>query len=509
MRRAYAVTLLMLGLTWTSSAQSSPDSSFADFDTYLRSELTRLRVPGAAVAVIRGDSLVHALVVGRADGSGRAITLETPFMIGSISKSMTALAMMQLVDAGRVALDSPVTRYLPWFHPTLEGRRDGGDGERVTIRQLLNQNGGIPAYAGRMDWAYPDTSETALERHARRLASVELAHLPGTIFEYANANYVLLGEVIQEVTRTSYERYLAEHVFGPLAMNHSFTSLFAAERSGMAGGFRLWFGHPRAADMPFMRSNLPAGQLIASAADMARYVRVHLNDGRYLGGTLLSPAATSELHRPASRLNEHWSYAMGWMSGTFGGRTVLWHNGLVPNFYAFVALVPERHEGIVILTNVGNVLDMPRLNRTAFGALTRLVTAVAVPDSLSCAMCPVSPLASESTVRALRPIAVALVVLQCCWIAWSVIQRRWRSRKGNVRSASSALLWAGWVFFALPLIAQMPPSVMRDIMPDLAAAIHGSVVIALAWAFARIVVRSVRPGRLGNPGTAHSGRSPS
>jgi hypothetical protein len=72
---------------------------------------------------------------------------------------------------------------------------------------------------------------------------------------------------------------------------------------------------------------------------VARYLSVHLQDGRHAGGTLLSPAAMHELHRPVSRLNEHWSYAMGWLSGTVGGRPVLWHSGLVPNFYAFMALV--------------------------------------------------------------------------------------------------------------------------------------------------------------------------
>lgn len=277
----------------------------------------------------------------------------------------------------------------------------------------------------------------------------------------------------------------------------------------MALGYQSWFGRPRAAaKTPFIRSNLPAGQLIASVADIARYLSVQLQDGRHAGGTLLSPSAMNELHRPVSRQNDHWSYAMGWMSGTVGGRTVLWHNGLVPSFYAFMALIPERHEGIVMLTNVGNVLDMPRLNRAAFGALTQLMGVEAAPDASVCPMCPVSPLTSESTVRALRPIAAVLVVLQCCWIVWSVSQRRWRSRKGNIRSVSFALLWAGLVLFALPLIAQTPPSVLSDLMPDLAALIYTSVSIAAGWALVRVVVRSDRLGRLAAVPRTTSSRSP-
>ena len=508
MRHARALTLVLLCIAGPSSAQQSPfdnDSSFRALDAYLRSELSRLRIPGAAVAVVRGDSLVHSAVFGRADQSGPVITLETPFMIGSITKSMTALAVMQLVDDGRVALDSAVTVYLPWFHPV--GQPGWG---RVTIRQLLNQNSGIPTYVGRMDWAHPDTSDAALERHARRLATVKLTHAPGTTFEYANANYVLLGAVIQEVVQTSYEHYIDERLFRPLGMNRSFTSLRAAERSGLALGHRLWFGHPVAAsEIAFIRSNLPAGQLTASVADMARYLGVHLSAGRYPGGMLISSAAMEELHRPASPLNEHWSYAMGWMSGTLGGRTVLWHNGLLPNAYAFIALVPDRHEGIVILANAGNMLDLPHLNRAAFGALAQLGISGVGQNASFCAMCPVFPYVSERTMSSVRPVAAAVLVLQCCWIVWSVRKRRWRSTKRNVRSVSCALLWAGFVLFAFPLLTQTPPSVMSDVMPDLAAVIDASVAIALAWALVRVVVRSDRFGRLSILPPAPSGRSPS
>jgi hypothetical protein len=216
-----------------------------------------------------------------------------------------------------------------------------------------------------------------------------------------------------------------------------------------------------------------------------------------------------ELHRPASPLNEHWSYAMGWMSGTLGDRTVLWHNGLLANAYAFMALVPDRREGIVILANAGNMLDMPHLNRAAFGALARLGTSGAAQNALGCAMCPVFPYVSERTVSAVRPVAAAALLLQCCWIAWSVRKKRWRSRPGNIRSVSFALLWAGFVLFAFPLLAQTPPSVMRDVMPDLAAIIDASVSIALAWALVRVVVRSDRFGRLSILHSAPSGRSPS
>lgn len=484
MRNPLVLTIGILCLCRTSLAQTPPDPSFRALDGYLRGELTRLRVPGAAVAVVRGDSLVHSAVYGRADESGRPVTFETPFLIGSTGKSMTALAVMELVDAGAVALDSPVTRYLPWFHPG--GHTGAGP---VTIRHLLNQNGGIPSSAGRGDWANPDTSDGALERHTRGLAGVTLAHPPGTTFEYANANYALLGQVIQAVTGTSYERYIRDHVFGPLAMNRSFTSQPAAERDGLASGYRFWFGHPlRASGMPLVRSILPAGYQIASAGDMARYLSVHLQEGRYPGGRLVSPAAMEEMHRPVSRMTGQWSYAMGWVGGTLAGQTVLWHNGLVPGFYAFMAIVPQRHQGMVMLTNVGDMPDMPRLNGVAFGALTHLLAADAGTDPPVCGMCPVYPQVPGGAMLALRPIAIVLLLLQCAWMAWSGMKRRWRSTRGNMISLSLSVIWAAVVLFIAPRAAQLPLSMLNHLMPDLAALVYGSVAIAVVWSLVRVGV---------------------
>ena len=482
MRNVFALTLGVLCLPRWSIAQATSEPSFRALEGYLQAELTHLRVPGAAVAIVRGDSLVHNAMFGRADESGRAVTLETPFLIGSLSKSMTALAIMELVDAGTIGLDSPVTQYLRWFHPA------GQDGwGRVTIRNLLNQNSGIPASAGRMDWAHPDTSDTALERHTGALAGVRLAHPPGTAFEYANANYALLGQVIQAVTGMSYETYVRDRLFRPLAMNRSFTSQLAAERSGMARGYRFWFGHPVAAPgMPFVRSDIPAGYLISSAADMARYLSVHLQEGRRPSGRLVSSAAMEELHRPVSKVTHRWSYAMGWMSGTLAGQTVLWHNGLVPGFYTFMALVPQRHEGMVILTNAGDILDLPRLNRVALGALTRLLGGDPGLDPPVCGMCPVYPQIPSGAVVALRPIAIVLLLLQCSWIVSSGMKRRWRSRSANIVSLSLSVIWVAVVLFLVPSVAQTPLSMLNDLTPDLAGVAYSSMAIALGWSLIRV-----------------------
>ena len=102
-------------------------------------KMKELGIPGAALVIVQGDQIVHLKAFGTADGSGRLITPQTPFFTGSTSKSFTALAIMQLVEAGKIKLDAPVQTYLPWFRVA-----DVKASQMITIRQLLNQTSGLP-----------------------------------------------------------------------------------------------------------------------------------------------------------------------------------------------------------------------------------------------------------------------------------------------------------------------------------------------------------------------------
>lgn len=113
--------------------------NFAAIDAYVQSEMQAARVPGLALGIVQGDHIVHLKGFGIADPSGRPVTPQTPFMIGSTTKSMTAVAIMQLVEADTVELDAPVQQYLPWFRVA-----DSDASARITIRHLLNHTSGLP-----------------------------------------------------------------------------------------------------------------------------------------------------------------------------------------------------------------------------------------------------------------------------------------------------------------------------------------------------------------------------
>jgi CubicO group peptidase (beta-lactamase class C family) len=229
-------------------------------------------VPGLALAIVRRDEVVHLRGFGTTGLDGRPVTPRTSFVLGSMSKSFTALAIMQLAEKDKVELDAPARRYLPWFRvasPEASGR--------ITVRHLLNQTSGLPENASRARGA-----DSPLEVHVRALGDVELEHPPGAAYEYSSPNYQVLGLIIQEVSGQPFGEYVQHNIFDPLGMDDSFTSQAEAQQAGtMASGHRYWFGRPVAADLPFEEGRLPSAALISSSEDMAHYLIAQLNEGRY------------------------------------------------------------------------------------------------------------------------------------------------------------------------------------------------------------------------------------
>ena len=218
---------------------SAAEADFAAVDAYLEEQRQALDIPGMAVAIVQGDQVAHLGSYGEADSDGRPVTPQTPFQIGSTTKSFTALAVMQLVEAGLVELDAPVQTYLPWFRVA-----DEAASAQITIRHLLNQTSGLSTATGRDEFAASDLSDQAIENSVRALADVELTAAPGATYQYCNTNFTIAGLVVQVVSGQSYESYMQAHIFDPLEMRHSFTAQEPAEQDGLATGYVTFLGIP-------------------------------------------------------------------------------------------------------------------------------------------------------------------------------------------------------------------------------------------------------------------------
>jgi CubicO group peptidase (beta-lactamase class C family) len=384
MSGVFCSLLLLLALLFTvlpvAAAQSRQSVSgvvplsrpnIASIDAFVSSKIQANRIPGLSLGIVHGTQIVHLQGFGAADATGRMVTPQTPFILGSTSKSFTALAVMQLVAAGRVELDAPVQHYLPWFQVA-----DPASSARITVRQLLNQTSGIPANSeNEQKEGFQSTGNETLEQYVRGLKTLVLDRPVGVSFEYANTNYSVLGLIVQMVSGQSYETYIQQHIFAPLQMSHSFASEQDARRDGLAQGHQLWFGFPFPTAQPYPRDMVPAGLLISTAEDMAHYLIAQINGGQFEHTAVLSQAGIAALHAPATVASPGTSYGMGWYNGPINGVPTIWHEGSTLNFTSYMILVPQSQWGIVVLSNEGGLPTelTSSVENIAAGVMTLLV----------------------------------------------------------------------------------------------------------------------------------------
>ena len=357
----------------TASAKpASKGASYDAIDAYIKQQMHRLNIPGVSLAIVEGDQIVHLRGFGRAQPGGEEPSSQTPFFIGSLTKSFTALAVMQLVEAGKVELDAPVQRYLPWFRVA-----DRQASAQMMVRHLLNQTSGLPMLLGMANLGDFDSRPDATERQVRALSTLKITRPVGSKFEYSNTNYNVLGLIVEAASGESYADYIQQHIFDPLDMTHSYTSKAVARQNGLAMGYRYWFGHPfPAPNLSIPPGSLPSGQLISSAEDMAHYLIANLNGGRYCGTQILSKAGIDELTRGVAEMKEMGFslgyYGMGWMSQEMGETRIVSHDGIVPDFGGFMALVPEQKKGMVLLYNANHAMMKLTYDEVGVGAAQRL-----------------------------------------------------------------------------------------------------------------------------------------
>jgi CubicO group peptidase (beta-lactamase class C family) len=360
------VGLILISLFSQNTASATPalQGEYASrLDEFLLKQMDTYKIPGLAVAIVRNGEVEYINGYGIANPNGDPVTPDTPFLLASVSKSFTALAIMQLVEEGMINLDDPVQKYLPWFDVKGEGASE------ITVAHLVYQTSGFSEYDGSQMNLRPNNPDE-LETAIRDLDRTELLFQPGGGWEYSNVNYSLLGFLIQEVTGQSYESYIEQNIFTPLAMTNSHTSLESARANNAARGYKFYFGTPLALDMnmPYTTAILPTAGLWSSAADMSHYLVAHLNEEAEV---LLSAEGMMQVHLPGVEIEPGYNYAMGWFHAPnvldpeflqtlntnldpSNDLQVLWHEGDGPGYKAVVLMLPGQEYGVVLLMNTND-----------------------------------------------------------------------------------------------------------------------------------------------------------
>ena len=482
--KTLAVLSWLLSVAFASAATISLAGDFSAVDQYLNDCLQKNRVPGIAIAVVEGDKITYLKGYGIGDPSMRPVTPQTPFLLGSTSKSFTALAVLQLVEQGKLELDAPARKYLPWFSVG-DGAGGRNASDRITLRQLLHHTSGIPNPTGEKALVRDNRLADALEKQVRSCSQAELARPPGSGMEYANANYQIAGLIVQTVSGTSIEDYISAHIFRPLEMKHSHCSPEAAARDGVATGYRYWFNHPIPFyRQPYPRGCLPSGFMISSAEDLGHWLIAHMNNGLYQGTSVISSNGMATLHRP--KLND---YAMGWEVHS----EALEHGGHLSCFGSDLYIDTAHRRGVAVLFNANHGERLYPLYDIAPNIANLLAD---------------RPLARSSPDKPYQNKliqALALLTVIILWFTWSLL-RVWRW-SATTNPPPRWLYF--WFFLAVPLVVELatvcalyaaiPVKLSVAVLhaPDLMMLIGFTGILLVGWGMIRsvwMVVHRFRPG---------------
>jgi len=359
--RTLFCTLLVAGLLLSplasAQAQAAPGPDLQAVDAYLQALVKANRISGLAVAIVQGDQIIFLRGYGQA-GPGRPMTPQTQLYIGSVTKSFTALAVMQLVEQGKLELDAPVQRYLPWFQVA-----DTAASAQITVRHLLNQTSGLSELGDPNANPYVPT----LADEVRTLRNVRPTAPVGTKFQYYNKNYRVLGLLIEQASGQAYGDYVRANILAPLEMTRTVAS--PADAPDLAQGYSQAFGFPFPHAQEFRLSALPSGYIVSSAEDMARYLIAQINDGRFRDHLLVQPATLAQMRTPPPGIGSQ--YGMGWR--VFEGGNTLYHGGDLESFHAAVAMGLKEKIGFVILCNQNSLTQMLTVYDALPGDLSSLL----------------------------------------------------------------------------------------------------------------------------------------
>lgn len=352
-----ALALALLG-AGESAAHAAPEEHPAGgrWDEIMGDAIARTApVPGAqapsAWAVIEpatdatgGSADEPATLVTFSGGAGGA-GADTPFLVGSLSKPLTATAIMRLVDAEEVELDAEVSEYLPGFRPQ--------DSDPITIAQLLTHTSGFSSDAGLDARRDPTLS---IEDRAAAANEIPRRTDDAAAFEYSNLNYAILGAVIEAVSGDPFAAHLDRELFAPLGMRDSSAEPGTAQEIA-AAGHRLAFGVPVALEETVPTGAAPDGYTVSTAHDLAAFMRMLLRDGVADDGTRVLSADSVRVmlteHAPATAIGaaapDTTGYGLGWGIGGTAQRPVVAHVGRTDGFFAHAHLRPAGGQGVVIV----------------------------------------------------------------------------------------------------------------------------------------------------------------
>ena len=335
------------------------------FEETVENAMRTFNTPAVSAAVVAGGKTIYEA------GFGDRINADTLYQIASMSKSMTAAALAQVIEKGLLSWDTRVRDVLPDFR-----MYDEFATKEMTVKDLLVHRSGLRSEGAGLLWYGSDYSRDEVVRRLRYIRPVTSFR---SAYAYQNVMYLAAGEVLEAVSGETWEQYLSKHLFDPLEMTRTVPTLAASSSmENKAVPHAMIRGNIRAIPWRDHDNCGPAASVMSTAHDLANYLNLFLRKGIVNGESILSEESIRALHtaytldpnEPGKSFHSRMDtglpgYGYGWHIQRYAGACLIYHSGGVDGMRCRMALFPDEDFGVVVLTNYEN--------RSTYNALTQTV----------------------------------------------------------------------------------------------------------------------------------------
>ena len=420
-------------------------------DEYLQTCVENAHIPALSITIVNKDNVLFSSCYGECDDC------DTPFVLGSVSKSFTAVCVMQLIEQGKINLDEKISAYLP----------NAADGDKITVSQLLNHTGGLGEH--------------------QTLENFHIINEQGE-HHYANVNYSLLGKIIEKVSGLSYEEYVTKNIFEPLDLSHTAATQKESINNGLIDGYTDFWGFQLKRSHKYPTSEnawitVPAGYLSSSTNDLGRYLQMYLNDGE---GIISKQSIDKMFYGDTVYVEDDvpfW-YGYGWATVKEPlSEPVLRHSGLVETGTSCVFILPESGLGVAITTNVNDYfVTNEMMDSLGWGVIQMLLGES--PNEIA---------DNEYLLSHLRIDLIMLAVFAVAVLPLCFLPRYRKSLKKNkkVRKVITLVIYhlilPIFILLVVPVFFQTPLWVAEAFVPD----VFITVVLSSTMLFVTGVIKSI------------------
>ena len=313
-------------------------------ERFIGQQMADKELPALSIALVDDQQIVWAKGFGFADPQAKVpATAETVYRVGSVSKLFTDIAIMQLVEQGKLDLDAPVERYLPDFHPR------SPFGKPITLRQLMSHRSGLvrePPVGN-----YFDPTAPSLARTITSLNDTELVYAPESHTKYSNAAIATGGYVLERTQHQPFAKYLKRAVLDPLGLAHSSFEPAPEVTKDLAKAY-MWTIDGRVFEAPtFQMGIAPAGSMYTTVTDLSRFLSALFAGGRGSNGQILKQSTLDEMWTPQyAKAGSRTGYGIGFAISEMNGHRKIGHGGAIYGFATQLSALPDDKLGVVVVT---------------------------------------------------------------------------------------------------------------------------------------------------------------